>query len=135
MPEGDNDTFSPLIIKSLFLMLDFIGEASCLATSMFVILSEFCSPSSVDTSFFDRMSSELHAISTRDAIDGIGIIPSFGGSRFADMHVSPLMTIGGIIAFAIMNIDVMMFRSLSKVIDLLMVTSSIITHTIVAGVD
>jgi len=119
-------------------LLEFIGEAVCSASSFHELNTlgfEFCSDSIVDFTVFDCGSSELDAITILGAMDGIGSIPSFGGSRFADMHVSPLMTIGGIIAFAIMNIDVMMFRSLSKVIDLLMVTSSIITHTIVAGVD
>jgi len=117
---------------------EFIGEAGCSASSFLEINTlgfEVCSDSIVDFTVLDNGSSELHAITILGAMDGIGSIPSFGSSRFADMHVSPLMTIGGIFAFAIMNIDVMMFRSLSKVIDLLMVTSSIITLTIVEGVD
>lgn len=68
-------------------------------------------------------------------MDGILTIPSTGASRFANLHVSPLSAFSGILAFAIFNLDSMSFASLSKVINILMVTGSIEALSLVPGVD
>jgi len=83
----------------------------------------------------DRCSSELDAVVTWRGVHGIVSIPSFGGFRSANLHVSPLVAISVNLAFAIFNGHTMGFGSFCKVIDLLMGTSSTLTTTICVDMD